>query len=133
MALRFYAVGCFIEPLSDMFGVSMSSAIRVVSEVSYLICHKLRRQYLIGMLPTTPNEIVNAKALYYRFAGFPLAVGSVDCTHIHVRSFGGPNAELYRNRKGYFSINVQAIVSADVINILFLYIGECFKRTRMHL
>lgn len=89
----------------------------IVSEVSYLICFKLRRQYLADMLPTTPDELIRAKVLFHRFAGFPLLIGAVDGTHIRVRSFGGPMAELYRNRKGYFSLNVQGIVTADVIDI----------------
>lgn len=88
----------------------------IVSEVSYLIGFKLRRQYLSGMLPTNPNEILNAQVLFHRFAGFPLLVGAVDGTQIRVRSFGGPTGELYRNRKGYFSLNVQGIVTADVIS-----------------
>lgn len=67
--------------------------------------------------------MADAKALFYRFAAFPLVIGAVDCTHIKVRSFGGPTAELYRGRKGYFSLNVQAIVSADVIKVLFQMIS----------
>lgn len=40
--------------------------------------------------------------------GFPGIDGAIDCTHIrlvHTR-FNGIN-EIYRNRKGYFSLNVQ--------------------------
>lgn len=93
---------------------------KIVSEVSYLIGLKLRNKYLTGMLPTTRNEIRNAQVLFHRFAAFPLLIGAVDGTQIRVRSFGGETAELYRNRKGYFSINVQGIVSADVNIISFL-------------
>lgn len=108
--------------------MSQSSALNIVLEVSYLIGLKLRDQYLIGMLPRTPREMLNAKALYYRFAAFPLLIAAVDGTHIRVRSFGGPTAELYRNGKGYFSLNVQGIVSADVINISFLcFLLVCFS------
>lgn len=120
IALRFYAVGCFDEPLADLFGVSRTTASSIVSEVSYLIGYKLRRQYLYDMLPRNRNEIVNGQVLFHRFAGFPLVIGAVDGTQIRVQSFGGPTAELYRNRKGYFSINVQGIVSADVNFISFL-------------
>lgn len=102
-----------------MFGVSKSTAHDIVAEVSYLIGFKLRQRYLTDMLPTNPRQLLDAKALFYRFAAFPLVIGAVDGTHIRVRSFGGPTAELYRNRKGYFSLNVQGIISADVINILF--------------
>ncbi len=37
----------------------------------------------------------------------------IDCTHIAIQSPGGNTAELFRNRKGYFSINVQAICDDD--------------------
>jgi len=36
-------------------------------------------------------------------------IGAIDCTHIPIESPGGNDAEIYRNRKGYFSINVQLI------------------------
>nr|CAD7436045.1 unnamed protein product [Timema monikensis] len=34
-------------------------------------------------------------------------VGCVDGTHIPIKNPGGPNAEIYRNRQGNFSMNVQ--------------------------
>ena len=39
-------------------------------------------------------------------------IGAIDGTHIPIKSPGGNDAELYRNRKGYFSLNVQAIVDS---------------------
>lgn len=112
IALRFYAVGCFAEPLADMFGVSKSSAATIVAEVSYLISYKLKERF-IG-LPNDEMTILKTKALFYRFDYFPLAIGTVDGTNIKVQSFGDDNAELYRNRIGFFSINCQVISSADV-------------------
>lgn len=112
IALRYYAVGCFLEPLSDMFGISKSSACDIVSEVSYLICHKLRNQFIV--MPENEREILEAKAMFSRVDGFPLIVGAIDGTHMRVQSFGGDTAELYRNRKTYFSLNCQLTVSANV-------------------
>ena len=46
----------------------------------------------------------------FRFSNeIPGVVGCIDCSHIPIISPGGENAELYRNRKGYFSLNVQAV------------------------
>lgn len=65
-------------------------------------------------MPQNEDEILMAKAKFHRINGFPLVIGAIDGTHIRVQSFGGPNAELYRNRKTYFSINAQIVVSGDV-------------------
>jgi len=36
-------------------------------------------------------------------------LGAIDCTHVAIQSPGGDNAEIYRNRKSYFSVNVQLV------------------------
>jgi len=41
--------------------------------------------------------------------------GAIDCTHVHITSPGGDDAELYRNRKGRFSLNVQTVCDADLV------------------
>ena len=46
---------------------------------------------------------------FWRICAFPNVVGTIDCTHIKIPCPGGENAELFRNRKGFFSINVQAV------------------------
>lgn len=119
IALRFYAVGCFAEPLGDMFGVSAKTALNTVAEVSYIIALKLRNNYI--NMPLNRNEILYVKVRFHRFQGFPLAIGAVDGTHIQIESFGGEYAEYYRNRKRIFSINCQIVVSADVCEFLRRY------------
>ena len=47
--------------------------------------------------------------LFYTKSGMPGVIGAIDCTHVPIQSPGGDDAEIYRNRKGYFSINVQLI------------------------
>jgi hypothetical protein len=32
----------------------------------------------------------------------PRVIGAIDCTRIRVESPGGPNAEIFRNRKSFF-------------------------------
>jgi hypothetical protein len=53
-------------------------------------------------------------------------VGAIDCTHIRINSPRGTDVELFRNRKGYFSINVQAVCDADVnfTNIVSRWYGS---------
>jgi hypothetical protein len=46
---------------------------------------------------------------FWRICAFPNVVGTIDCTHIKIPCPGGENAELFRNRKGFFSVNVQAV------------------------
>lgn len=41
--------------------------------------------------------------------GFPGCIGAIDGTHIPIISPGGENPEIYRNRKGFFSINCQVV------------------------
>lgn len=52
--------------------------------------------------PTTAEEVETVKQGFYRIEKFPMCIGAIDCTHIKIRSPGGDNAELYRNRKQFF-------------------------------
>ncbi|KAG0444205.1 hypothetical protein HPB47_014053 [Ixodes persulcatus] len=45
---------------------------------------------------------------FFEMARFPGVTACIDCTHVRINSPGGDDAEVYRNRKGVFSINVQA-------------------------
>jgi len=43
-----------------------------------------------------------------RAIGLPGVIGAIDCTHVRLTATRFQNiAEVFRNRKGYFSLNVQ--------------------------
>jgi len=46
---------------------------------------------------------------FYNRSKMPGIVGAIDCTHIAIQSPGSHDAEIYRNRKGFFSINVHLV------------------------
>lgn len=61
------------------------------------------------------NEANAVKIKFYEIAGFPGVIGAIDGTHVPIKSPGGNTAELFRNRKGFMSINVQGIYNADLL------------------
>lgn len=87
-------------------GVDKSTASRAISLVINNIAN-LRNQFIT--MPESEEEIQEMKQKFYRIARFPKCIGAIDCTHVKIQSPGGENAELFRNRKGYFSFNVQVI------------------------
>nr|XP_008200958.2 PREDICTED: putative nuclease HARBI1 [Tribolium castaneum] len=111
IALRFYATGGFLELLGDWIHVHKSNICRVIQRVTHEIA-RLSPHYI--KMPRTAEELMATKRKFFRICGFPRVVGAIDCTHVGIQSPGGANAELYRNRKGYFSINVQTICDADL-------------------
>lgn len=115
VALRFYATATYYEVIGDLFGISKSLVESIIEEESNLISDKLREHNVF--MPSTEAEILNAKVGFMRLADFPLCIGAVDGTHVPINSFGGQDGELYRNRKTFFSLNVQLATSADVICI----------------
>ncbi|XP_071579480.1 putative nuclease HARBI1 [Temnothorax nylanderi] len=111
LTLRFYATGSHLISAGDFSGVSKTSAHRVVHRVTNAIA-RLRPRFI--KFPTLADEIKTEQIKFFDIARFPRVVGCIDCTHIKIQSFGGNDAEYFRNRKGYFSINVQAICNANL-------------------
>lgn len=97
--------------MADYVGVSRSTASRIINRVSRAIA-ALRPVFIT--MPQTREGILQAQVAFHNVARFPKVVGAMDCTHIRLRSPGGDNAEIFRNRKGYFSLNVQAVCSANM-------------------
>jgi hypothetical protein len=91
--------------------IHKSNICRTIRRVTNQIA-QLSRQYI--KMPNNNQELMATKQGFFQIAGFPRVVGAVDCTHVSIQSPGGPTAELYRNRKGYFSINVQAICDSEL-------------------
>ncbi|XP_036143092.1 putative nuclease HARBI1 [Monomorium pharaonis] len=111
LTLRVYATGSFLISAGDFSGVSTTSAHYIVHRVSEAIA-RLRPLYI--HFPNTEEEIRKEQRQFYNIARFPRVIGCIDCTHIRVQSFGGEDAELFRNRKGYFSINAQVTCNSNL-------------------
>lgn len=135
--LRFYATGSQLITCGDLIGVHESTACRIVHRVTHAIA-LLYSKYI--KLPQTEEEQAKAATAFYKIARFPRTLGAIDCTHVRIMSpgkwvickmfcshkycktytnkanilLGGDNAEIYRNRKGYFSINTQCVAAANL-------------------
>uniref|UniRef100_A0AAR2LM61 DDE Tnp4 domain-containing protein n=1 Tax=Pygocentrus nattereri TaxID=42514 RepID=A0AAR2LM61_PYGNA len=53
--------------------------------------------------------ILPIKEAFFRTAGFPNAIGAIDCTHIQIKAPSGPTEADYVKQKSFHSINVQMI------------------------
>lgn len=106
ITLRFYATGTFQIVIGDTFGVHKSTVCNTVHRVTAAIAN-LRPQYVV--FPQTAQTRRDVMNQFYSASGLPGVIGAIDCTHIPIQSPGGNEAELYRNRKGWFSINTQLI------------------------
>jgi len=107
IALRYYATGCFQLVVADLTNVHKSTVCRAIHKVSRAIA-SLRAQYI--SFPENNDERMQMMREFYAIAQFPGVLGTVDCTHIPIIS-----AEIYRNRKGYFSLNVQTVSNARLM------------------
>lgn len=128
IAVRYYATGAFQSAVGDMCSISRQSTSTIVRRVSMALT-SLRPQFV--KMPTTDDEMITAANGMYKFGRFPKCIGSIDCTHVKIQSPGGNHAEYYRNRKGWFSLNVQTISSSElkVIDIVCRWPGATHDQT----
>nr|XP_054932629.1 putative nuclease HARBI1 [Dermacentor andersoni] len=111
IALRFYGTGSMQTVVGDLVCVSQPSVCRCIWEVTQLICRRLYPKYV--RLPNA-SEARLVMTRFYSIGGFPGVTGCIDCTHIPIKSPGGDDAEVFRNRKGVFSINVQVVSGPEL-------------------
>ena len=92
--------------VANAFGVSKSSISVTVRRVCVAITEFLGPRYIC--LPTSEKDVNELIRNFYNFHGFPQCVGAIDGTHIPIKE-PKENASDYINRKGYTSLNVQAV------------------------
>ncbi|KYQ49083.1 Putative nuclease HARBI1, partial [Trachymyrmex zeteki] len=97
----------------DVLQVSQSTISRIIFRVSVLIASHVNR-YI--RMPISEEARVENKRLFKEAGygdgviGLPCIDGAIHCTHIRLVHSKFQGIEIYRNRKGYFSLNVQAVV-----------------------
>lgn len=128
ITLRYYATGTFQIVLGDIVGVHKSTISRVVREVTHELA-LLAQTYIKP--PNSARERLEIQREFSAISEFPRVIGCIDCTHIPIISPGGNNAELYRNRKGFFSINVQAVCTSSLLfwNVVARWQGSTHDST----
>lgn len=65
-------------------------------------------------MPPAGNALQQTIQKFYNIARMPGVVGAIDCTHIQILRPSVENSEVFRCRKGYFSLNVQAVCGPDL-------------------
>ncbi|XP_063222184.1 putative nuclease HARBI1 [Bacillus rossius redtenbacheri] len=130
LCLRFYATASYQIVCGDIDSVSQASTSNIVKEVSRIIAH-LHVQH-IKFPATAAAKAANREqfVLLGRVGGvdgIPGIDGAIDCTHIKiVDTPGRHHGEAYRNRKTFFSINVQAVMgpSMEFLDIVARWAGS---------
>ncbi|KAK9718080.1 DDE superfamily endonuclease [Popillia japonica] len=127
------SVSAFQNVIGDNMGLHKSTICRIVKKVLHsvaaLAVNEIKmpaspeeiahvEQQFMGVaalavneikMPASPEEIAHVEQQFMGMYGFPHVIGCIDGMHITIQSPGGDNAEVYRNRKGYFSYNVQVV------------------------
>lgn len=104
--------------LSNLFGISKSSAWKVVVRVSSWLV-TISHNYIKWPVE---EEMVIQSAKFEQRKGIPGVIGAIDGTHIRINAPKN-NKRCYFNRKKYYSLQMQAIVNADMM-FMDLHCGE---------
>lgn len=126
--LLFYGSDSHRINIGNIMLTNKGTLSRIIIKVTEAIARLCPR--FINM-PTTQEEIQTCQNRFYEIARFPRVVGCIDCTHVKIESPGGNNSEMFRNRKQYFSINVQVVCDADLMinNIVARWPGSARDAT----
>ncbi|KAK5650081.1 hypothetical protein RI129_001823 [Pyrocoelia pectoralis] len=111
LTLRYLATGSILQVVGDFINVDKATASRVITKVIRSIA-RLHPQFI--KMPSTPQELNNVKQGFFNISRFPRCIGALDCSHIKIISPGGQNPEIFRNRKLFFSFNIQAVCDSTL-------------------
>ena len=123
LRLRFLASGSFLEVIGETFlSYDKSTVSRVVRRLTLALASEVND---FVKFPTTANERDEIKHGFFRVGDFPGAISCIDGTHVRIKA-PSQNEPDFVNRKGFHSVNVQAICNhegnskhVDVIPVLF--------------
>ncbi|XP_017875626.1 putative nuclease HARBI1, partial [Ceratina calcarata] len=144
MCLRYYASSSFQQVLGDTMGISQPTVSRIVNRVSDLL-GRLIFEYI--KFPNSDEARRENRRLFRDLGqgsgaiGLPGIDGAIDCTHVRLTCTRLNDVnEIFRNRKGYFSLNVQAVVGPrmEFLDLVPEWPGSAhdsriFQNSRVHM
>jgi hypothetical protein len=103
--------GCTLQHVSgDLHHLSQASVSRIFAKVIESIC-SLRHRFI-----QMPNNLADIKTAFYQYGGFPGVIACVDGTHVPIaKPKLMPETEVFRCRKGYYSLNVQIVCGPNYL------------------
>lgn len=111
ITLQILVTGNFQITDGRLFNVRQSHVAKTFARVVRAIARK-RSQFI--QFHQSTRAIKETIEKFYSIARFPKVIGAIDGTHIPWTANRVINRERFRNRKGFLSINVQAVVDADM-------------------
>ncbi|CAF0950124.1 unnamed protein product [Rotaria sordida] len=120
IACVLYALGSSSElrTISHLFGIGVNTTGLIVHE----FCNTIIDLFLYKLIkfPTTDAEICETMNGFLTKFGYPLCLGSLDGTHIHIKPPIGAEPDYY-NYKKFHSVIMLATVNS---NLMFTYIND---------
>ena len=104
VALQFLATGTFQTVIASAHGISQTSVLRCVTAVTKALT-SIAPAYIY--FPNTTRQKVIQEHFFKKYK-FPLVLGCIDCSHVPILA-PSTNEDIYVNRKGFHSVNIQAI------------------------
>ncbi|XP_015378267.1 PREDICTED: putative nuclease HARBI1, partial [Diuraphis noxia] len=102
--LRFYAFSNFQIVNDELREINQGTVSRIIKNISKMLASNVKNHV---HFPRNIDEWNIIKVKFYQMYKMPRIGGCIDCTHIQIQNPGSPDSEVFRNRKGYFSLNVQ--------------------------
>lgn len=111
VCLKTLASGSFQNCSKDVIKTSQP----VVSKLMTAFTDSMEKRLSSFVNMPTGAEMEEMTVSFYQVFGFPGVRACLDCTHIPIKAPVGPDEAMYVNRKGFHSINVQAMCDANLV------------------
>ena len=107
----YLATPCEYRTVAHLFGVACSTVCEIVQDTCRAIVRTLLETYIRFPTGEALNRVIEGCEDKW---GFPQCVGAIDGLHIPIAA-PEPNHTYYYNRKGWYSMLIQAVVDHDYL------------------
>lgn len=109
--------------IADRFGIAESSVVVCRNRIIDTILNNLKSKFINWPHAEVLEQTIDK---FHQRNGFPGVIGALDGTHISIKA-PTENPQSYINRKGYYSLQLQAVCDSDMkfLNCFCGYAGSC--------